>query len=332
MRTARRIVFFLVAFGVLFGLVVLINQTLQLSDLAERVHPVAGDAVFWGLVFLYLVCAGVPLAIFLRLPKRLMPPSSEEDPAFGAHLEKLAARLQANPLVAADSVVSRADVEAALGELDEKADEVVKAAGTRIFLTTAISQNGSLDALLVLGLQTKLIWDVARVYSQRPSLRDMTILYANVIATAYVAGEIDEADLTEQVQPVLSSVLGTAVSAVPGLQVASAVFVNSMMSGTANAFLTLRVGLIAEEYCRALVRPEKRSLRRSAVARAAAMLGSIAAGGAAKVAAAVTKATGRTVSGALGGVGRKVKKASGALADRLPFRSGKNPGKSKIED
>ena len=320
MSTVRRIFLFLAAFVVLFGLVVLVNQTLQLAELAERVHPVAGDFVFWGLVFLYLICAGAPIALFLCLPKRLIPPSSEEDPAFPAHVEKLAARLEANPLVAAQAVVSRADVEKALDELGETADEVVRTAGSRVFLTTAISQNGSLDALLVLGLQTRLIWDVAHVYAQRPSLRDMTYLYANVVATAFVAGEIDEVDLSEQIQPVLSSVLGSAASAVPGLQAASTIFVNSIVSGTTNAFLTLRVGLIAEEYCRALVRPEKRSLRSSAIARAAAMLGSIAARGAATVAAAVAKASARTVSSAVTGVGRKVKKAGGTLADRLPFR------------
>ena len=342
MSTVRRILVFFLAFVVLFGLVVLVNQTLQLAELAERVHPVAGDFVFWGLVFLYLFCAGVPVALFLRLPKRLVPPSSEADPAFPAHLENLAARLRANPLVVSESVTSRAEVEAALGELGERADEVVRAAGAKVFLTTAISQNGSLDARLVLGLQTRLIWDVAHVYAQRPNPRDVAYLYANVIGTAFVAGEIDEADLSEQVQPILSSVLGSAASAVPGLQVASAVFVNSMVSGTANAFLTLRVGLIAGEYCRALVRPEKRSLRTTAVARAAAMLGSIAADGAAKVVAAVAKASGRTVTGAVSGVGRRMKNAGEALADRLPFRSGKGgSGKSdsrksrdesKIED
>ena len=96
---------------------------------------------------------------------------------------------------------------------------------------------------LFLGLQTRLVWDVAHVYSQRPSLRELSYLYANVVGTAFVAGEIEDADLSEQIQPVLSSVLGSTVSALPGLQTASTIFVNSVISGTANAFLTLRVGL-----------------------------------------------------------------------------------------
>ena len=320
MPSLRKIAIFSAVFCVVFVGVALVNQTLQLSDAAARLHPTAGDFVFWGLVFTYLLCVGGPIVLFLRLPAALVPPRSEEDPAFEGYLKKLRRRLAANPHLPARSLERREDVEAALAALREKAEEVVKTAGSRVFLTTAISQNGSLDALLVLGLQTRLVWDVAHVYAQRPSLRDLSYLYANVVGTAFVAGEIDDADLSEQIQPVLSSVLGSAASAVPGLQTASTIFVNSVVSGTANAFLTLRVGLIAEEYCRALVRPARKTLRQRAVTRAAEMLGSIVAAGASKVGTAVARASGRTVSGAVTGLGRKVKEAGGTIAERLPFR------------
>lgn len=319
MRSLPRIIGFVVLFLVVAGTVVLINQTLQLSVAAERLHPIAGDVVFWGLIAAYLACLITPVVLFMRLPSALVPPASEEEPAFSQHLRDLHKRLARNPSLVVKPSESREDIETALATLSLKADEVVKNAASRVFISTAISQNGSLDAVLVLGLQTRLVWDVAQVYSQRPSLRDLGYLYANVIGTAFVAGELDDADLSEQIQPVLSSVLGSAASAIPGLQAASTVFVSSMISGAANAFLTLRVGLIAEEYCRALVRPARKSLRTRAVTRAAAMLGSIAAAGASKVGSAVARASGRTVAGAVGGVGRKVKAAGGAIADRLPF-------------
>ena len=128
------------------------------------------------------------------------------------------------------------------------------------------------------------------------------------------------ADLAEIVQPVLSTVFGSAASAVPGLQVASTVFTTSVISGTANAFLTLRVGVIAQEYSRALLRPARRTLRRAAVVRAAGMLGGIVTSGAGKVASAVSRATGRSVSGAITGVGRRMRDAGEAMASRVPFR------------
>ncbi|MFW6198274.1 MAG: DUF697 domain-containing protein [Acidobacteriota bacterium] len=299
--------------------VILVNQTLQLADFAGRLHPVAGDVVLWGLVLLYLAGLGVPLYLYFRLPRALVPPDVVEGPAFEEHLRRVADRLRRNPRLEAGVLETREQIESALAALDAEANEVVRAAGSRAFLTTAVSQNGALDALLVLGIQSKLVWDVAHVYAQRPSLRDMGYLYANVLTTAFVAGELDDADLSAAVQPVLSTVLGSAASAVPGLQGASTIFVNSVLSGTANAFLTLRVGIIAQEYSHALTQPAKPALRRTAVARAAAMLGSIVSSGAGRVSGAIARASGRTFTGALSGVGRRFREAGDAVADRFPF-------------
>jgi hypothetical protein len=315
----RKILVYAALFVTVSFFVVLVNQTVQLAEFAERFHPLAGKSLFWGLVGLYLLFIIVPFYLFFRLPRAIVPPDSEDSPEFGKHLERLKKRLSGNPIVSSRSIKTRTDIEDALGILDVRVEEILKSAGSRVFLSTAISQNGALDSLLVLGVQTKLVWDIAHLYHQRPSLRDMTYLYGNVMTTAFLAGELDEVDLSEQVQPVLSSVLGSAASAVPGLQVASTVFVNSVLSGSANAFLTLRVGIIAREYSRALIRPEKGVLRKSAIAAAAGMLGSIVVSGAAKVSTAIARASGRKVTGAVAGVGSKVKGAGEAVFERLPF-------------
>lgn len=318
--TLRRIVFFGSLFAVLAFTVILLNQTLQLAQLAERVDPRLGAAVLWGVLLLFAVSLLVPAALFLRLPRPLLPPKSEEPEEVEQHLERLRRRLARHPALSGQPLATHSDVEAALAVLDEKAIEVVRTAGRRAFLTTAISQNGALDALFVLGIQAKLIWDVSHAYAQRPALREMTYLYANVLTTAFLAGEIDDIDLSQAIQPALSAVFGSAAGAVPGLQVASTVFVNSVVSGTANAYLTLRVGIIAQEYSRALVRPKKASLRRAAAVRAGGLLGGIAVAGAAKVSSAIARASGRTVSSAIGGVGRRVRRSGSALRERLWFR------------
>jgi hypothetical protein len=199
-------------------------------------------------------------------------------------LERLGKRLSRNPLLSDPTIVSREEIDNALITLDSAADQRSKAAASQVFITTAISQNGSLDALLVLAAQSKLILEIARVYYQRPTVRDLIFLYTNVGATAFIAGELEDLDLSEQVQPVLTSVLGSAAGVIPGLGAATNLFVNSVVTGTGNAFLTLRVGAITKQYCRATVLPEARIIRRVAVIEAAAMLGSIAKDGARRVA------------------------------------------------
>jgi hypothetical protein len=264
--------------------VIVVNQTAQLVALADRVHPAVGSAVFWSLIALYAFCVIVPLFMLLRLPKPLQPPASESDPAFPLHLERLGKRLSKNPLLSDPTIASREEIDAALVTLDSAADQRSRAAASQVFVTTAISQNGSLDALLVLAAQSKLILEIARVYFQRPTLRDLVFLYTNVGATAFIAGELEDLDLSEQVQPVLTSVLGSAAGAIPGLGAATNLFVNSVVTGTGNAFLTLRVGSICKQYCRATVLPERRAIRRLAVVEATSMLGVIARDGAKRVA------------------------------------------------
>lgn len=316
-RTLKRILLFAAVLASVSFLVLLVNQTLQLTEFAARFHPLAGEGVFWGLIFTYAICLSVPAFLFLRLPSPLIPPDSEEGEEFDEHLDRLARRLSRNPRVDRTQITGRDEIEEALGALDAEAQDRIEAAGSRAFLVTAVSQSGALDALVILGLQSKLVWEVAHIYAQRPTPRDMLYLYSNVLGTAFLATELDEAELSEAIQPVLSSVLGSAASAVPGLQVASTVFVNSVMSGTANAFLTLRVGLIAQEYSRALVRPERSTVRRSAIVQAASMLGSIATEGAKKVSSSIARASGKSITGAISGVGEKFRAAGGAVARRF---------------
>ena len=317
--TVRRLVFWGALFAAVAFVVILTNQTLQLAEFGARIHPRLGDAIFWGVLFLLVLSLSVPLVLLLRLPRALVPPKEEEGPEFEEHLRRLRERLSANPLVREKPMDTRAGVEGALESLDTRATEVIHAAGSRAFLTTAISQNGALDALLVLGIQARLIWDVSRVYTQRPALTELTYLYSNVLTTAFIAGEIDDADVSEAMQPALSAVMGSVAGAVPGLQVASAVFVNSVLSGTANAFLTLRVGIIAQQYSRALTRPQRSTLRRLAVVRAGGMLGTIAVAGAGKVSSTIGRATGRMFTGAMSGAGKRIVSTGSALKSHLPF-------------
>ena len=306
---------FLVAAFVVF----LVNQTAQVVGLSDRVHPALGTAVLWALLLLYAVCALVPLVMVLRLPKPLRPPASETSPEFAAHLRALGLRLQGNPFVRGRALSSREDIEAALSILDGRADEVIRGAGAQVFVTTAVSQNGSLDGLMVLLAQSRMLWQIAGVYYQRPSVRDLAILYGNVASTAFVATQLDDLDLAEQVQPLLSGVLGSAVGAIPGLHAASTLLVNSIMSGTANAFLTLRVGIIARRYCGALVLPERRVLRRSAVSQAAQMLGAIARDGARRVVGAFLAASKARAGDAARGFSDSVKQGIRTLVHWLGF-------------
>ncbi|HAR95004.1 MAG TPA: hypothetical protein DCR97_03430 [Deltaproteobacteria bacterium] len=285
MRQRLTVIFILLGLLFLTGFaVILVNQTIQFVAFADRLSPVAGDIALWSILTIYGFCLSVPIYLFFMLPSPLIPPDQSTGKTYEKFLNKLRKRLANNPHIHR-SLETSSDIEAALSQLDKLADEHTKATATQLFLLTAISQNGKLDALFVLAAQSKIIFEIARIYYQRPTLRDLIYLYSNIAATVFVATELEDIDLTEQIQPILNAVLGSAVSAIPGMSAASGLFVNSVTTGTANAFLTLRVGIIARLYCRSLTKPDRRSIRHSATLQAGRLLGSIVREGAVQVAA-----------------------------------------------
>ncbi len=295
--------------------VVVVNQAVQLIDLAYRVHPTAGDAAFWSLAALAVFCVGVPVVMLLTMPPALIPPDEDAGPEYEKHLQRLRKRLARNPHVDGKPVTP-AEIETSLAQLDSVADRTIRASASQVFMTTAISQNGSLDAVLVLTAQSKLILEVARTYYQRPSIRDLVFLYSNVAATAFIAAELEDIDISEQIQPIFAAVAGSGLSAVPGLGAATGLFVNSVTTGAGNAYLTLRVGIITQQYCRALVKPQRRALRHAAAVQAARMLGGIAREGAASVAAAVFARPRKFFADIIGATGRSVSGMTDAAVAR----------------
>ncbi len=88
-------------------------------------------------------------------------------------------------------------------------------------------------------------------------------------------GELDDLELHQMIQPVVAGSLGAVGGAIPGFQVFTSILVGSLMSGSANAFLTLRVGMITKDYCCSLVSEPRVRVRRAATAEAARLLSGI---------------------------------------------------------
>ena len=256
MNRSIKSIFVLISLLILvWGIMVVINQTNQIIQLATHFDEKLGQIVFWGLSILYAVLILIPIVLFFRLPKSLIPPDDETSPAFEKHLSLLKTRLKTNPRTKALPLETRENIEKAIDALNAQSEDIIKDTASQVFMSTAISQNGNLDALLVLSAQSKMVWQVAHVYYQRPTLREITQL--NVVFTAFVASELEDSDILEQVGPIVASASGSIVGAIPGLgavaSTVTSILTNSILNGTVNAFLTLRVGMITRKYCNTLV-------------------------------------------------------------------------------
>lgn len=295
--TIKRFALLLSAFFILVSVVFVFNQTIQIVQSARAVNAVFGNGVLWALIFTYCIFLVTPFVLWSRLPKRKLPPATTEGAVYDAFLSDFKKRLARNPRLRGRVLNSAADIEGAVQILDKHADDVVTSTASAVFLSTAVLQSGRLDGLVVFAAQTRLIWQVAHVYYQRPSLRDFVQLYANVASTAFIAAGIEDID----VDVLIGTIFGSTVAAIPGMHLLA----SSVLSGSANAFLTLRVGMITKEYCRCTTRVEKKGLRRAATVKAAKLLGSIVREGTMKLSRATLHASKTKLGDALSRVTRR---------------------------
>jgi hypothetical protein len=247
----------------------------SLISLADRIHPIAGTIVFWtlclaaGFFALYFAIA------YAKLPAVLVPPEEDFGPKHDAYLQALRVRLAVNPRTRDLPLVTKEEIEKAIGHLSVQADSVVRRTASTVFLSTALMQNGRLDGLIVLFTQIQMVGRIARIYVQRPSPRELVRLYANVAGTAFVASGLESLDLGEMVAPLAVSVVPALKGGIPGLSGISALLVKCVSNGAANAFLTLRVGEVARRYCELTSRSSPELIRKSATAAAVQHLGRI---------------------------------------------------------
>jgi hypothetical protein len=316
--------------GMLIGalaIVIVANQLIQFAQFARSLHPLAGDLVSIGLVMLAGAALITPIVIIARLPRALVPPAATDLEAVEAYREQLTQRLSRNSYLTANPIdlSGEAGLTAAIQLLNARADQLTKRAAATAFVSTAISQNGRLDAMMVLAMQLRLVWQIAQLYRQRPHWRELLNLYSNVAVTALLVSEIEDLDISEQIEPIVASVLGSGVvSAVPGVgTVAVNILTNSLIEGTANAFLTLRIGSVTRLYCGALTKLDKRLVRRSATVAAAAMLGSIVRESAGVVSKAILNAVGevstRGAAAARDGITNRLQKIVGRTSSSGPL-------------
>jgi Domain of unknown function (DUF697) len=284
----------------------------SLISLADRIHPVAGTMVFWGVClaagFFALYCA----IAYARLPAALVPPEQDTGPEYDAYLQTLRTRLAANPRTRNRPLATREQIENAVGHLSIEADSVVRRTASTVFLSTALMQNGRLDGLIVLFTQIQMVSRIARIYVQRPSPRELVRLYANVAGTAFVASGLESLDLGEMVAPLAVSVVPALKGGIPGLSGISALLVKCVSNGAANAFLTLRVGEVARGYCELTSRRSPEAIRKSATAAAVQHLGRIVRENGALVVRKIWASTGRALID--GGVS-KAEDIAGATRD-----------------
>jgi hypothetical protein len=303
-----------------------------LADFAGRINPALTPWVFWGLLGVVIASLAWWLSLVLVRPRPLLvhaDPTPDELAGFRRELVKRLARNRVLKDAGVD-VRDESGLELGLEVLRRRADEEIRSTAKRVFVGSAVSQNGRLDALVVLFLISRLTWRISKLYAQRPHYRELINLYVNIAATSFLAGSIEEFGIEEYIHELMGPlVAGSALGVMPGAEAVASTVTSSVLSGSTNALLTMRCGIVARDYM-SLELDRRGAMRRSATLEAARMFMSISSETVTQVTKLLVKGSskavkggakkaftsmGKGVSGAAGSVGRGVSGAAGAVGN-----------------
>lgn len=258
------------------------------NQFAELYRNVAGFSENFAAVLIaviaFIIAGTITLSLvsFFRYPKVLELPENPKDEEYKKYVVDVYDRLQRNRILKQEGFkwsgeISTEEIMRAYDVLEEYSDSVIAQNGNAVFLTTAISQNGVLDGVVILATLMKMMWTITRIYEGRPSIARMIFLYTRVAGVIFIARSIEDFDIIEeQIEPLVASIIGGSVlSLIPGSVQITNLVVNSLMEGSVNALLTLRVGIVTRKYLTAMTNPARKFLRRTSSLQAAGMLGGI---------------------------------------------------------
>lgn len=154
---------------------------------------------------------------------------------------------------------------------DEINKVIVKNSKT-VLVSTALSQNGNLDMLSVIGINLKMIKEITELTGFRPTMPKLAKLSLNVLTTSIIAEGLDDAEISE----LLPSKISETLTDLPFIKTLS----NSIISGSANGLLTCRVGIVTQKYLfldNELL--DRKAIRRMAIKESMKMMPNIIAGG-----------------------------------------------------
>lgn len=283
----------------LFSILVL-NQVVSIYNNLSTIHPVLGFLGAGLTIVLLAFLIFLQVFVIFKYPKvKKLPknPSPEDIEEYKEEKVKLLKRNKTLLRQAYDFENKTNDQ--ILREADDilkvQAMEVTKKNANSVFITTAISQNGVLDSLSVLFTLGVMVYQIIDVYENRPDLKRVVYLYSQIASVVLVAGSIEDLDLIEeQLEPVLTSVLSSSIiGAIPGAVGVANLITNSLVEGSVNALLTLRVGIVASRYLSSTQELNKKELRKGAFIEATGYLGSIIVSNSLEVVRSISKAAKR---------------------------------------
>lgn len=257
------------------------------------------------------------LAWFARAPRLVLrdDPTEADRQAFARELER---RLKKNPHVRAAGLRATDEhfLEKALDVLDARAGEEIRNSAKRVFLGTALSQNGRLDALIVFVSLARMVWRVSGIYNQRPTPAELWSVYSTVSSATFISFSIEALDIprtiTESMNELLPAVTpAMAASSVPLMGPMMQQCTSAVIDGAANCLLAIRAGVVTRSAFRFAALGREEARQQACVREAGTMLAEISR----ETVGAIVEAFRKQLANLPASMGQKISETVGTVAD-----------------
>ena len=299
-------------------LMLLVQLDLTVFQTVEVLTPGWGWLAFVALLALEAgAVLWLGLAWFARAPRLVLrdDPTEAERQAFA---RELARRLKKNPHVRAAGIRATDEdfLEKALDVLDARAGEEIRNNAKRVFLGTALSQNGRLDALIMFVSLARMIWRVSGIYNQRPTPAELWSVYSTVSSATFISFSIEALDIprtiTESMNELLPAVTPVmAASSVPLMGPMMQQCTSAVIDGAANCLLAIRAGVVTRSAFRFAALGREEARQQACVREAGTMLAEISR----ETVGAIVEAFRKQLMDLPASMGQKISETVGTVAD-----------------
>ncbi|MFA5466392.1 MAG: DUF697 domain-containing protein [Candidatus Izemoplasmatales bacterium] len=241
--------------AIFFAVLVIVSSVLDLGERLTAIHPYLAYGFYVVAVVLFFLLVLRPLFLIVFSPTFSMDSlfTEEENARKNFQMYKKVARnlVKEEFLSEAEKASLSASLEdplllkQSLGAvfdqtIKKELNKIIIQNAESIFLSTAISQNGRLDAVAVFVINLKLIKELVLKCGFRPSYPALGRLSFNVLSSAIIAESLEDINFNE-----LFPTKGiNALAELPFMKT----ILGSLAQGVGNALLSLRVGIICRNY------------------------------------------------------------------------------------
>lgn len=253
LKYLKRILFFLS----LLLLYVIGKEVISLYAALKALHPYAAYGFLLLSAFLLVYYALIPAFKIWKIPRSPGPLGPDDD--VQRALPDRFARLRKNPyLLSIDYDFSEVPetaegYETIMQELRKESARIRNRYVNNLFYSSTISQNGFIDAILILSASVNLVKDTFVLYNGRVSNGDLWIIARQVYYSVAIGGSDSMVYATDEI---FSKISTEGMKGIPFLDK----IISSLVDGFVNAALLTRVALITDNYCSKLVVQSKKEL------------------------------------------------------------------------